>query len=234
MNERQFIDRIQGQNLGIITISDAARFINKSRRYTALYLTRLENRGIIKRIEKGKYALPNTNSLIIASNIIMPSYISFLSGLAYYHKTTQMPRIIQVVTTKSKKRIKYENEKIQFIKLKKAFGYKREKTPDGYVFVGEIEKIMIDSLFIPKYCPISETMHAMDSKIDTKKLIDYAFKMNSIVVLKRLGYALELNGVNIYEKVKNHLNKRYDLLNPQLPPIGKNNDKWKIKINEVI
>ena len=91
MNERQFIYKIQEQNLGVITISDAARLINKSRKYTALYLKRLENRGIINRIEKGKYSLPDTHSLIIATNLIIPAYISFLSGLAYYHKTTQIP-----------------------------------------------------------------------------------------------------------------------------------------------
>ena len=65
-----------------------------------------------------------------------------------------------------------------------------------------------------------------------KKLIDYALKMNSIVLIKRLGYALEQNKIDIYLKVKKHLNKRYDLLNPHLPATGKNNTKWKLKINE--
>ncbi len=234
MNERQFIDRLQEQNLGIITISDAARLIKKSRNYAALYLDRLEHREIVDRIEKGKYALPNTHPLVIATNLIIPSYISFLSGLAYYHKTTQIPRIIQVVTTKSKKRIKYKNEEIQFINFKKTFGYNREKIADGYVFIGEMEKIIIDSLFLPKYCPITETMQAIGSRLDVRKLIDYALKMDSIVVIKRLGYILELNDIDIYKKVKKYLNKRYDLLNPQLPPTNKNNTKWKLKINEAI
>ena len=122
----------------------------------------------------------------------------------------------------------------QFIKLKKTFGYNREKMINGYAFVGEIEKIIVDSLFLPKYCPIVETIQAIDSTQDIKKLIDYALKMDSIVVLKRMGYLLELHDIDVYKKVKNHLNKRYDLLNPQLPPTGKNNNKWKLKINEEI
>ena len=235
MNERQFINTIKEQNFGIITISDVSRIINKNRKYTALYLKRLEKRKIIKRIEKGKYSLQDTPFQVIASNLIMPSYISFLSGLSYYNLTTQIPRITQIATTKSKKRIRYENGEIQFINLRRVFGYNREKTQFGYIFIGEKEKIIIDSLFLPKYCPINEIINAIkESKLDVKKLINYALKMNSIVLIKRLGYSLELNDIDIYLKVKKYLNKRYDLLNPHLPPTGKKNTKWRLKINEVL
>jgi predicted transcriptional regulator of viral defense system len=236
MNERQFTNTIKEQNLGIITIPDTSRIINKNRKYTVLYLKRLEKRKIIKRIEKGKYALQDTPSFVIASNLVIPSYISFLSGLSYYNLTTQIPRITQIVTTKSKKRISYENEEIQFIKLKKVFGYDRIKTQFGHIFIGEKEKIIIDSLLLPKYCPINETINAIkESKLNTKKLTNHSLKMNSIIVIKRLGYILEhTNGIDIYPKVKKYLNKRYDLLNPQLPSTGENNTKWKLKINEVL
>jgi len=234
MDERQFINKMQEQNLGIITISAAARLIKKGRNYTALYLNRLENRKILRRIEKGKYALPNTHPLVIATNLTLPSYVSFLSGLAYYNKTTQIPRIIQVVTTRSKNRIIYENEEMQFIHLKRAFGYIKEKNQNGYVFIGEIEKIIIDSLFLPRCCPLTETIQAIDAKLNVEKLIDHALKMGSIVALKRLGFILELNDIDIYNKVSGYFNDRYDLFNPQLPAIGENNARWKLKINEVI
>jgi predicted transcriptional regulator of viral defense system len=86
---------------------------------------------------------------------------------------------------------------------------------------------------MPKYCPISETMNAFDG-IDTKKILNYALKMDSIVTLKRLGYLLELNGIDAYEKIKKRINKRYDLLNPLLPPTGENDRKWMLKLNEVL
>ncbi len=235
MNEREFIKTIKEQNLGIFTIPDTARIINKNRKYTILYLKRLEKRKIIKRIEKGKYTLPNTSSFVIASNLVIPSYISFLSGLSYYHLTTQIPRIMQIATTKSKKRIVYENEEIQFIKLRQIFGYERIKTQQGYYFIGEKEKIITDSLLLPKYCPINQTLNAIkQTKLNIKKLINYSIKVNSIILLKRLGYALDINNIDIYPKVKKYLNKRYDLLNPFLPSTDKKNIKWKLKINEEI
>lgn len=233
MNERQFLSNIKEQNLGIFTVLDTARIINKNRKYAVLYLKRLERRGVIKRIEKGKYALGDTSNLVIASNLVIPSYISFLSGLSYYQLTTQIPRITQIATSKSKKRVVYEDEEIQFINLKKIFGYNRVKTQNGYIFIGEKEKIILDSLLLPKYCPIKETTYAIRaSKLDINKLIDYSLKMESIVLIKRLGYLLELNNTDIYSKTKKYLNKRYDLFNPSLPSIGKNNKKWNLKINE--
>ena len=232
MNERKFLGKIK--DLGVLTLSDISRIIRKDRRYAALYIKRLNDRGVINRIEKGKYALPDTDPLVVATNLVIPSYISFLSGLAYYHKTTQIPITIQVATTVSRKDVSY-GSRITFVRFnrKRIFGYRKEKIGDRYVFIGEIEKVIVDSLFMPKCCPISETINAFDD-IDTEKILNYALKMESIVTLKRLGYLLELNGIDAYAKIKNHINERYDLLNPLLPPDGKNNQKWRIKMNEVL
>jgi len=234
MNERKFLEKIKNLNLSILTIPDVSRILHKDRRYAALYMKRLENRGVINRIEKGKYTLPDADSLVVATNLVIPSYISFLSGLAFYHKTTQIPTSIQIVTTVSKKAINY-GSRITFVKFnrKRLFGYRKEKIGNGYAFIGEIEKIIVDSLFMPKYCPISEIMDTFDG-IDIEKILNYALKMDSIVTLKRLGYLLDLNGIDIYEKIKSHINKRYDLLNPLLPPGGESNRKWMIKINEAL
>ncbi|MFW6186067.1 MAG: hypothetical protein ACOC5C_05240 [Halobacteriota archaeon] len=65
----------------------------------------MNERGIIYRIEKVKYSLPDTDPLVIATNLVVPSYVSFLSGLAYHHRTTQIPVVTQVVTSKTKRGI---------------------------------------------------------------------------------------------------------------------------------
>lgn len=235
MNERQFINTIQTQNLGIITLSHASRILNKTRKYSSIYLQRLEQRKIITRIEKGKYALVDTPVEVIASNLIIPSYISFLSALSHYHLTTQIPRVLQLVAPKSKKKILYENKEIHFIKQQKIFGYKREKTTRGYLFIGLKEKIIIDCLYLPQYCPISETIFAMqESRLNKNKLLEYAQAMNSIVTIKRLGYLLEQQGIDIYPQMHSYLNKRFDLLNPHLPSKATYNSKWKLIINEVV
>ena len=113
------------------------------------------------------------------------------------------------------------------------FGYTKQKFREKYMFLADKEKAIIDSLYLPEHCPISETFEALESKeIETKKLIQYALQMDSIVLLKRLGYLLEKQGIDIYPQVGNKLNLRYDLLNPLLKRSKEKSTQWKLNINE--
>ena len=216
-------------------MNDAAKITGKGKAYLKLYIFRLKKRGLIQTAERGKYFLPQ-NHLLAASGLMYPSYISFLSAYSYYQITMQMPRKIQVVARRQKKELKWGEYLVQFIKFpqKKFFGYKKEEYNDGTLVVAEKEKAIVDSLYLPEYCPLDETFHAMESGIDIEKLVDYALRMDSIVLLKRLGYLLELKEEDIYPKVKNKFNKRYDLLNPLLKVEKKHKTsrKWRLLINE--
>jgi predicted transcriptional regulator of viral defense system len=193
--------------------------------------------GVICKIERGKYALRNTHPFILASNLIFPSYISFLATLSYYGFTSQMPRTISVVAIKTKKEVNFDNCTFKFIKFKKErfFGYKKEVFHGRFIIIAELEKLIVDSLFLPRYCPIDEIFNAIgEASFDLNKLLEYGIKMNSIVVLKRLGYLLDLRGFDIYDKLKGKLNNRFDLLNPLLPRTKEKNNKWKLIINQRI
>jgi len=56
--------------------------------------------------------------------------------------------------------------------------------------------------------------------------------MNFQAVIKRLGYLLEVVGINASE-IKTSF-KNYTLLNPSLPKKGSVNEKWELIINEVV
>ena len=118
------------------------------------------------------------------------------------------------------------------MKQNRFFGYKREKISRGFIFIAEIEKAIIDSLFLPKYCPIDETYRVFKEmeNINIKKLIDYALMMKKGIVLKRLGYLLERLDIDIYDKVKDNINYKYDSLDI-ISNNGKKNKKWRLIIN---
>jgi len=236
MHDREFLKKVEHLGIGVFGVSDIARITGKDRGYACLFAKRLKNRGLIKSVEKGRYVFPDTDPLIVASNLVHPSYISFLSGLAYYHRTTQIPVETQVVYSKSKKSVKYDDSTISFVKLRKerVFGYRREKLGNGFTFVGEIEKVIVDALFLPRHCPVSETFNALKEGVDVEKIINYALRMNSIVTLKRLGYLLDLTDIDVYDKLKKHINVRYDTLSPNVLRKGEKNRKWCLLINEVV
>ena len=113
------------------------------------------------------------------------------------------------------------------------FGYSKQKFREKYLFLATKEKAIVDSLYLPEQCPMSETFEALRGKeIELPKLIEFALQMDSIVTLKRLGYLLEKRGIDIYPEVKGRLNARYDLLSPLLKRSKDNSGKWKLNINE--
>lgn len=229
-----FIRELEGFQKTVIDISDVTKIIGKGRDYAKVYLNRLAKRNLLHEVEKGKYTL-SEDPHEIGSNLVFPSYISFITAYSLYGFTTQIPIIAQIVSTRSKKALEIDNTKIIFIKFKKenVFGYRREKFRNKYMFIAEPEKAIIDSLYLPEQCPISESYQALGENIDINKLVEYALKMNSIVTIKRLGYLLELRGQDIYDKVAHRLNKKYDLLNPLMTKSKKNSSKWKLNVNEV-
>lgn len=235
MQTLEIIKLLEKTKKGVFSINDITRIIRKSKEYSWLVLHRLNKKDLITKIEKNKYALKETNDYIIFSNIVYPSYISFLTALSYYNLTTQIPKQIQIVSLKSKKEIRFNGYVLKFIKFKsdKFFGYKREKLSNGFVFIAEPEKAIIDSLCLPKYCSIDEIYNALLSYngLNIEKLIKYALKMKNIVVLKRLGFLLEKKGIDIHDKIKKKINKKYDSLSGENRK-GALNKKWKLIVNE--
>ena len=234
MKSSEFIEILKNSKNSVFTFSQLARILGKKEEYAKVFINRLAEKELF-RLERNKYTLKGTNPFLIASNIIFPSYISFISAYSYYNLTTQLPRTFFVVSLKQRKPISFDSNLIQFVKFEKFrfFGFKREIIEGKFVFVAEIEKAILDSLYLPRYCSISETFFALkNAKLDLKKLFRYSKEMKSVAVIKRLGYLLEISGIDSSE-IKTSF-KNYSLLNPNLPKKGEKNEKWKLIINEVI
>jgi predicted transcriptional regulator of viral defense system len=232
LQERDFMRILQGLALPVFSTNDIIRILGKDENYTNLYIHRLVSRGVLNRVEKGKYCFVNEDPLKIASNLLYPSYISFLTALSYYNLTTQIPIEIQVVSYKQKKPLSYENQKIAFIKFKKnnIFGFRRD---DG-LLIAEPEKAIVDGIYLPKYLPITEIYSALqEGDFNHEKLVNYIVSIESNVAMKRLGFILESLQIPNYAKLTGKINKKYDLLNPELPVTGVKNSKWRLIINEV-
>lgn len=229
-----FIKTLQDLQKTIFTIKDISRLINKPAGYTWVYLHRLKSEGYITQIEKNKYTL-SEDPFEIGSNLAFPAYVSFLSAYYLYGLTTQIPVTVQIISSKPRKSLSFQGMNIRFITFqkKKMFGYSKQKFRDKSLFLAEKEKAIVDSLYLPKQCPISETFEALqDKKLEIPKLIEYALQMASVAAIKRLGYLLEELGIDIYPDLKDKLNSHYDLLNPLLKRSTNNSARWKLNINE--
>ena len=232
MRDLHFLKLIRNTKLAVFTPMDISRLIRSTTDYVYTYMNRLVMRELIVRIEQGKYTLPDTPIESVATNLLYPSYISFLSGFYYHKRTTQIPRVITVVSARSKRTIAYQGYNIRFIKFppEKVFGYERNKNSNIW-YLASVEKCIADSLYLPKNCSMVDTFMALKQGVDEETLINYGLKMNSIVTLKRMGFLLDKVGIDVYDVLKPYLNSKDDPLDPQLPKNGKKDKKWKLIIN---
>ncbi|MHA1363130.1 MAG: type IV toxin-antitoxin system AbiEi family antitoxin domain-containing protein [Candidatus Freyarchaeota archaeon] len=228
----------------VFTVKEAAKVSGVDKNVLKVLLSRLEKKGWIERIEKGKYmVIPlgarkgkyTLNEFVIGSLLVNPSAISYWSALNHHGLTEQIPTTVFVQTTSRKKRQKLEifgvRYKIIKIKERKFFGIENTWIDEFQVNVTDREKTIIDCLDKPEHCGgVIEVAKALKhGEFDFKKLSEYAVKIGNSGVIRRLGYLCDVLDLKI--RLQKTKARNYLLLDPTMPEKGKTSSKWKLIIN---
>jgi len=231
----------------ILTFEDALKVSSLSRESLRVFLLRLEKRGLIERIEKGKYIIIplgaekgkyTLHEFVIGSTLIEPYSIAYWSALNYYGLTEQIPTTVFIQTTARKKNpnINVFGVEYKIIKIKesKNFGIRKEWIEETQVNITDKEKTIIDCLDKPQYCGgIIEVAKGLknlkNTKYSQKSLEDYANRISNSGVIRRLGYLSEFLNMPVDLPAINTRN--YLLLDPTMPEEGPKSAKWRLIIN---
>lgn len=226
------------------TIDQAAQKIQTKKEIVKVILSRLEKRGFIERIEKGKYLIIPLDSVqgkytlhefVIGSWLVQPYSIGYWSALNHYGLTDQISNTIFIQTPTRKKRrfIEIFGVRYQIVQVKseKFFGHRKEWIEDTPVILTNKEKTIIDCLDKPQYAGgIIEVFNALyDTSLDLDVLASYASEIGSTTVVRRLGYLCDRLKISINlqpPKIRN-----YHLLDPSLPRKGIPDSKWRLIVN---
>jgi predicted transcriptional regulator of viral defense system len=202
MKAEEFIKEMESMNVPAFTTLDVVRITGKKEKYVSLFLSRMVGRRLLSRIEKGKYYLPGYDIYSIASNIVYPSYISLLSAFRYHRITTQIITVIDIISAIRHSNIKnLEEHRINFINLgaSRVFGFYRDNETNA--FVAHIEKAIVDSLYLqnPPYQYIEEALNNAykEDRLDVERMVYFAQRMDSVIVMKRLGEISNSIGIPI-------------------------------------
>lgn len=214
------------------------------KRNLSVMLSRLEDRGFIERIGKGKYLIIPLGSekgkytlheFVIGSYITEPYAISYWSALHYYGMTEQIPRTVFVQTPIRKKKnlltIFGLDYQIVHIKKEKFFGLQKEWIEESPVCITDKEKTIIDCFDKPRYSGgIIEVAKALKTGLLDQELLNkYALKIDNLSAVRRLGYLCDRIGLEI--ALPPSKSKKYLLLDPTMPPTGFFDPKWRLIIN---
>lgn len=226
------------------TLDDAAKINKLDRPSLKKMLYRMEKRGWIERIEKGKYLIIpldaekgkyTLNEFIIGSLLVEPHCIAYWSALNFHGFTEQIPSTVFIQTTSRKKKQNIEifgvRYKIVRLKNEKFFGMRKEWIEDTQIQITDREKTLVDCLDRPQLCGgIIEAAKGLKNKnFDKKKIVRYAKQMKNTGVMRRLGYFNELFSLNL--KVALPDTRNYLLLDPSMSTRGIRSAKWRLVVN---
>ncbi|MBI2662149.1 type IV toxin-antitoxin system AbiEi family antitoxin domain-containing protein [Candidatus Woesearchaeota archaeon] len=236
----QLLSELAENNKPIFTVDDAVTVLKEKKSSVTKLLHDLTRNKWLFRLSRGKYLiLPleagvkpefTEHEFIIASKLIEHYYISYWSALNYYGFTEQVSKTVFVATPKRKREMNLLGLKIKFITIKKDkfFGFKKILVNNRPVNIADKEKGIVDCLDLPRNCGgIVEVIKAIDSakeELDFRKLKDYAKRMKNQAIMNRLGYILELLGIETRFKAGKH----YVFLDPLIKNKISYNAKWKI------
>ena len=229
--EHRAVTAVENNQLAVFTPKDIQLLLQLSLVQTYNLIKSLKKKKCIQKVGKSRFALSGTDELRIATLVHFPSYISFWSALSYYGFTDQLPRTIFLASSRQH----HPTGSFRYVLLKPNlfFGY----TAAGNIILAEKEKALLDSLLFPKYSggikEIKRCLKSARSQINIPKLIDYALKMDRKVLLRRLGFLLEQEGLpkNKLALLKRNLGQGYEKLDPSLPRKNKWNAYWLLDVN---
>lgn len=207
------------QRKKFVTPQEAARILGASLDNTYLIVSRLEEKGWLERVERGKYlTVPlegkegwAEHPFLCVPGLVQPYYISYRTALAHYGWTEQIPYWVFVCTTKRKRDKSFQGYFYKFVTLKRSkfFGFTELELDHAKINIAEREKLIVDCLDRERYAggivEVTKALDAAKDEIDSRRLIDYAIRMSSHVLCRRLGYLLDLLELGHSEVLLDHL-----------------------------
>ena len=237
----------------VFHLEDVRKILRLDAVSTRSLVRKLVNRGVATRLKPGLFILVPYelgkekeymgSPLIVARELMggKDYYLSHGTAMEIHGMVTQPQFVVHVTTPEKRRSLQIMGTNFQFITCKSEHFF---STVDYWVTkqeqgkVSDIEKTIIDSLYLPEYCGgIPEAAKGIWMRRDglnIDRLVEYALRMDIGAVIRRLGYLLELYGIGTPEHLKTlrgRLTNTYARLDPLLPAEGKFTGKWRLQLN---
>lgn len=184
--EIKIIRKLNTVGLSVFTLTDFAKIFRINNRQTVYKkIQRLEKRGMIQKLIKGKYIyLPNKPAdFTLANFLYQPSYVSLESALSFYGIITGFTYQITSITNKKAKLYVWGEKSFKYAKVKTEYFWGWEKKEN--FLIADREKAVLDYLYLAfKGWRIIDRQNLTEdfdfSSLNKRKLKDYIKKFNNL------------------------------------------------------
>lgn len=235
-----FIRLLDDYEINIFLLKDIEKRINYSFPNIQEIAENLVKKGLLKRIERGKYCRHNFNDEWVISNYLVDDgVVAYWSAINRHGLTEQFPNTVFVQTAKEKKEKKVFGVTYKFIRVakRKMTGHTMFGFGNNQYRMTDIEKTIVDCFDLPEYSGgYAELIRAFNTaSLDAQKMVKYCKAIDNTAATKRIGFLsdfLQKPEFDIFLKyAKQVVNGKYNLFDPIGIDEGEYVNEWKIRLN---
>jgi predicted transcriptional regulator of viral defense system len=252
---RALLEELHRHAAGAFDVADAARILGLDQDAAGQLLVYLARGGWLSRVRRGLYVTVPLDarrsgqwiedSWIVAHRVFAPCYIGGWTACEHWDLTEQVFRSLLVVTTR---RVRHRETEIQGIPFhltvrpeRALFGTVPVWRGQVPVPVSDASRTVVDLLDAPwvggGIRTVADVLHEYlhGEHRDDELLVAYADRLGNRAVFKRLGYLLELAGVDAPELVDASLRRPSAGLAALDPSVkgssGRIVRRWRLRVN---
>lgn len=206
--EAEFLAVMAGSGREVFTIEQAAGFWG-SGQHVRNTLARLERKGWLERLERGKYLIVplsagpqrewSEDPLAIGTILVPDGGAAYWSAVRHWGWTTQLPQTQFFITPARRYRSRSVVLGVPYLfvtmKPERVFGFVEEWSGSLRVRVTDRERTVVDMLHRPDLAggiaEVSEALKEAWPQLDQPRLLEYIVRFGSGTVPKRLGFLSE-------------------------------------------
>ena len=149
MNQMEALQKIRGLGVASFETRDASALLKVSPANASVLLGRLAGRGLIRRLMRGRWAIGEQATALLAEQVAAPSpaYVSLQSALFRHGVIEQVPAMLYAITLGRARRVRTAHGTVSLHRIPPELFGGFELAEDG-AKVATIEKALFDLIYL--------------------------------------------------------------------------------------
>jgi len=219
---------LEWRNQKAVTLAELHQALGRSQNYTRYVAHRLVKKGWLERLRPGLFQLvpanrgregvADTNPLAAGAVLVSPYFYSFGTACTHHGLTEQVFSEVYLASQEKRRPETIRDKRYVFVHVPKQrfFGFEEVTALGHPVLMATTERALLDAIDRPQYAggigELSGIVARAASKVSWEVLLELAYYWNSSALIQRLGYFIDLHGVNLPDHVRATL---VELVRPQ-------------------
>ncbi len=220
-NEAKIVLSLEWRGQKTATLADLRTALGATEGYARFVAHRLVRKGWFERLrpglfqlvpaDRGREGVGDTHPLTVGAILVEPYFFSYGTACTQHGLTEQVFAEVYVACTERRKPETIRGKRYVFIRLQEArfFGYEETVVLDEPVRMATRERALLDAIDRPRYAgglsEVSRMVGRASTGLSWKRLLDFAGRWGESAIVQRLGYFLDLHGVESPPEVREAL-----------------------------